>query len=155
MTRWLAVLGALAVLASCGRGDGESTTTLPAPPPGGGGTGGLILSVEHPVPLRSGAVVGWRLTVRNEGPAVNLVFPSGQDGDVVLRQVDGEERYRWSADRAFTQIVREVRLGPGEARSFELAASPLSVPPGAYQLVASLSANPAPPQVQETVRVEP
>jgi hypothetical protein len=96
--------------------------------------------------------VGWTLTVRNEGAAVTLEFSSGQNGDVVLSQ-EGVERYRWSAGRAFTQVFRQVPFGAGEVRSFQLSPARLDVAPGSYQLVASLSARPAPAQVSETVRV--
>jgi hypothetical protein len=57
--------------------------------------------------------------------AVPLTFPSGQSFDVVVTAA-GQERWRWSADRAFTQAVRDEPIPPGETVRFtaEWAAPP-------------------------------
>ena len=44
-------------------------------------------------------------------------------------------------------------LAPEEARSFELREQRFDVPPGGYELEASLTARPAPPEVRERVTV--
>ena len=148
MTRALAVafvLTAVAALAaSCGAdGGGEATT----------GEGGLTLQVGYG-PLRAGAPVAWELVVANRGDqGVTLVFASGQDGDVVLAR-DGQERYRWSLDRSFTQALREVPLPAGATRTFTLEPGPLAVEPGEYELEATLAARPHPPAARETVTVD-
>lgn len=74
------------------------------------------------------------LQVTNAGTtAVPVTFPSGQSADfTVLR--DGREIWRWSAERGFTQAVRQESFAPGETRSFEGTWTP---PPGTRgQLVA-------------------
>lgn len=142
---------ALVPLTACG-GEGDEAPLRPPETTAPAG-GGLSLTVRHPEPLRRGGAVTWTLEVRNDGTVpVTLVFPSGQHGDVVLRQAGGE-RYRWSRGRAFTQVLAEMPLRPGEARSFDLREQRLDVAPGDYELVASMTSRPAPPQVRETVAV--
>ncbi len=138
------------VMGACGSGEDPS---IPPPPGSAPGEGGLTLSLVHTEPLRARAPVTWTLQLRNGGPGpVTLTFSSGQQGDVVLRQ-GGQERYRWSRGRAFTQVFGEVPLGPGEARSFELEDQRLGVEPGQYELVASVRSQPPPPEVSRTVTV--
>jgi intracellular proteinase inhibitor BsuPI len=62
-----------------------------------------------------------RLTLRNTGlePAM-LVFPSGQDFDLLLRNDKGEVVYQWSAGKFFPEAIRRVPFGPGE-KNFALS----------------------------------
>lgn len=144
----MVVVVAVTLLGACGRdragsGDDEAHSG-----------GGLDLGVtSDPDPPRSGEPVVWDLRVRNGGdePAT-LTFSSGKDGDVVLRR-GGEEVYRWSAGRLFTQAVRKEVIGPGEERTYRLEEAALPVEPGAYELVATLAAEPAPGPVRQRVDV--
>lgn len=43
-----------------------------------------------------------------------LVFPSGQDFDLLLRNDKGEVVYQWSAGKFFPEAVRRLPFGPGE-----------------------------------------
>lgn len=98
--------------------------------------------------------VRWALEVRNQGDAaVTLVYPTAQDGDVVLRR-NGEEAYRWSAGRAFAQGERCQVIGAAQAYRLELGRSPLDVPAGDYELVARLAAEPAPEPARLEVTVD-
>lgn len=98
--------------------------------------------------------VRWALEVRNQGDtAATLVYPTAQEGDVVLRR-GGEEVYRWSADRSFAQAERCQVIGAAQVYRLELARSPLDVEPGDYELVARLAAAPAPDPVRLDVTVE-
>lgn len=74
------------------------------------------------------------------------MFPSGQQGDVVLES-DGVELYRWSRDKAFVLMISERELDAGETWSFSLE-DVLDVEPGRYSLVASVTASPPPPVVR-------
>ncbi len=130
----LVALGAVA----CGGDD--------APAPGGDGAtiGTVVLSLAYePDPPVTGGAVTWTLTVRNDGeePAT-LTFPSGKRGDVVLEDERRQEVYRWSGDRLFTEAVSKVELAPGQALPFTLEEAALSVPPGEYDVVATLAAEP-------------
>jgi hypothetical protein len=82
---------------------------------------------------------------------LTMTFPSGQDGDVVLSQ-NGEERYRWSAGRFFTQAVRTVELAPSEAYHFTLEDT-LAVEPGSYELIATVASEPAPAPAMRNVTI--
>lgn len=141
----LAGAALVVAVAACGEGGNGS----PAEPR----SGGLVMSLRHTEPLRAGAPVTWTLLVHNDGNApLTLDFPTGQEGEVVLRQ-DGQERYRWGRDRFFTQVIRAVRLEPGQDKPVTLQGT-LEVPPGRYELVAFLTSRPAPPEVRHSVTVE-
>jgi len=60
-----------------------------------------------------------RLELRLENPfpeAAELFFPSGQRYDFVVRNEQGQEVWRWSADKAFTMVIGTEQLKPGESR---------------------------------------
>jgi Intracellular proteinase inhibitor len=73
-------------------------------------------------------------------------------GDLVLVQ-DGFERWRWSDGQMFLQMLSERGLAPGETWSFELEGV-LDVAAGAYDAVATVSSDPAPPPARRHVVVE-
>lgn len=132
----------LLALVACGGGDSGS-------PPGGG----VHLEMRHSEPLRARGPVRWTLVVNNgTAGAKTLVFSSGQDGDVVLRQ-GGQERYRWSTGRAFTQAIRRVSVPAQGSTTFVLEEERLDVAPGEYEAVASLAADDPPGEVRKTVVV--
>jgi hypothetical protein len=145
----LVFIAVVCLSGACGGGDSAGHEPSPASP-----EGGLALAVHHLEPLRSGAPVAWTLEVRNDGPRpVTLTFGTGKRGDVMLRQ-GPTEPYRWSRERVFTQALGQETLGPREARSYPLP-DRLDVPPGRYELVATLASDPAPPELTKTVTVEP
>lgn len=103
----------------------------------------MVLSVAlEPDPPVAGQPVTWMLTVRNDGSeATTLTYGSGQRGDVVLTNA-GNEAYKWSAGRSFTQSVTEQEMAPGQEVEHRLEEQALSVAPGEYELVATLAAEP-------------
>jgi hypothetical protein len=112
----------------------------------------LDLRVQLGATLETGRV-RWGLTVTNRGDgAVTLVYPTSQDGDVVLRH-DGAAAYRWSAGQSFAQGERCQVIGAAQQYRVELGGVPLDVEPGDYTLVASLAAapTPAPARVEVTI----
>lgn len=142
----IAVL-ALVVGACGGGGDDEDVVLEP------NDDQGLQLAVRHSEPLRARAPVTWTLEVRNIGAApVTVTFSSGQKGDVALYQ-GGQERYRWSNGKVFTEAFSETAVAPGQALPFELKEPALNVAPGQYELVGGLSSGPAPPEVRQPVTV--
>lgn len=146
--RRLALLLILTTLAGCG--DDASGRE----PRAGEQSDGLSLSVSSTTPLKTGAPVTWTLEIANGGPGdANLVFNSGKDGDVTLFQ-GGREAYRWSATRFFSQAMRQVRLAPGERKTFTLEDQALSAAAGDYELVAELASEPAPPPARRPIEVE-
>jgi hypothetical protein len=77
-----------------------------------------------------------RLTLRSTlDQAVRLTYPSGQSFDLAIRNEKGEEVYRWSNGRAFTQALRQEEFGPGERNYVTvvpLAVSGVPLPAGRY-----------------------
>ncbi|MFQ6133768.1 MAG: BsuPI-related putative proteinase inhibitor [Armatimonadota bacterium] len=52
---------------------------------------------------------------------VQLVFPSGQRYDFVVRNEEGQEVWRWSVGRFFTMAIGTEQLAPDEPRTHEEA----------------------------------
>ena len=149
--RRLVLLVLITVVAGCGGDDGGDDVGNESR--AGSQEKGLSLRVSFDEPLRSGGPVTWTLEVDNAGPeAVTLTFRSGKDGDVVLLR-GGQEAYRWSGTRYFTQAMRQVPLGPGEQKTFTLEEKALAAEAGDYELVAELDSQPAPPPARRSVTV--
>ncbi|MFH1834145.1 MAG: BsuPI-related putative proteinase inhibitor [bacterium] len=94
-------------------------------------------------PLSAGDALWWALDVKNiDVVPLELVFTSGQRGDVILTQ-SGVEKYRWSADKFFTEAIETVGLEPGQVVSVVLR-DVLMVAPGDYELTARITASVGP-----------
>lgn len=133
------VLGASAVLALGVAGTGAALAARPphAPPP----AVTLELGTAPSAP-RACERVRWRFRVVNRSATpVELVFSTGQRGDVVLSR-GGRTVHRWSARRSFTQALWRRMLVGGSAWRFELADS-VRLAPGRYALTARLTASPS------------
>ena len=61
-----------------------------------------------------------RLEVTNgtDEPLV-LEFSNGQRYDFVMEDAEGGTAWRWSADKAFIQVLGEEHLAPGESLTYE------------------------------------
>lgn len=140
------------LLGGCG-GDDDDDGDTARQPLGGGLVLKLMVEPDKP---RSGEPVTWTLEVVNAGvEAVTLTFASSQRGDVILRREGRKEPvYRWSADRFFAEVVTEERLRANDEKRYELVDEGFSVPPGDYELVATLKASPAPDPVRRDIEVE-
>lgn len=86
----------------------------------------------------AGEPVEVRVTVRPEGnAAVRVQFRSGQRFDLIIRR-QSVLVWRWSHDKAFTQILEEVTLRPGETLTFRATWDQLDlqgrrIDPGEYE----------------------
>lgn len=150
IVRALALL-ALLVASACGTGGARGEDAAPSTEGAEGEA--LALAAEVPDELVSGEPVTWRLAVtnRSDEPVV-LTFPTGQQGEVVLRDGSGEEVLRWSEGMMFTQAVSEIPLAPESSVTFDLPGD-LDVEPGTYELEASVPSDPAPAPVTREVTV--
>ena len=115
----------------------------------------LFPPVEHE---RAIPVLRARMTIRNSTPApLVLNFPSGQRFDLVIRNTNREEVFRWSANKLFTQALGRIELSPGR-RSFT-AEAPLGagenqpLPPGTYIADAWLTTE-GPPAYRASIAFE-
>ena len=114
---------------------------------------GLAVRFEMvPSVLHAGEEIRWVFTVENqeERPRM-LTFSSTQQGEVVL-EADGVERYRWSNGKAFAQMIVEKELPVGGELVFALD-DVLTLEPGTYSLLATVTSRPAPPPVREEISV--
>ena len=94
-------------------------------------------------PLVAGEALWWAFDVKNtEAIPLDLIFSSGQRGEVVLTQ-SGVEKYRWSAGKAFTEAIQSVPLEPGKALTVVLNDT-ARVAPGEYELTARVTASVGP-----------
>lgn len=142
------MLVAPAALAGCDRAGRASTGGVVSY-----GDNGLSFTVSFDEPVRAGHRVTWVLDVENRGKdAVTLRFSSGKDGDVALQQ-GGREVYRWSANRVFSQALRQVRLAAGARHDFPLEEKALAAPAGDYELVAVMASDPSPGELRRPVTV--
>ena len=114
---------------------------------------GLAVRFETvPTVPQAGQEIRWVFTVENQEERTRmLTFSSTQQGEVVL-EADGVERYRWSNGKAFAQMIVEKELPAGGELAFVLD-DVLTVEPGTYALLATVTSRPAPPPVREEVTV--
>lgn len=104
--------------------------------------GGLRL--EASLPRRAfapGEPVEVTVTARNVGAApLAVVFNSGQRVDLVVRRPRGDEVWRWSHDKAFTQAIQTLLLRPEERSVLRVAWDQRDlqgrrVDPGSYEAI--------------------
>lgn len=135
-------------------GEVFAVTEAPQAPVSGEGNLQLAFAISPPSPV-DGRPVHWVFEVSNVGTEpLTLNFSSGQRIEVVLFAEGGEEAYRWSADRAFTQALEDVILEPDSSipivRSDELT----DLEPGAYLVQASLATSePDSPVIETTLEL--
>lgn len=93
--------------------------------------------VGEPVPLK--------FEITNTGSeAAQLTFPSGERFDFLVKH-DGQEIWRWSYGKQFIQVLTQLTLEPGQSITYEIEWPQVdnagnSVPSGAYEAIALLTA---------------
>lgn len=77
---------------------------------------------------QNGSALAFTFRITNNAKKrLELVFPSGQTHDFVVVDAAGEEVWRWSAGRMFTQVLQNKILGANGTLAYEVAWTP---PPG-------------------------
>lgn len=66
----------------------------------------------------------------NAKKKLELVFPSGQTHEVVVFDAVGEEVWRWSDGRMFTQALQNRVLAAGDTLTLEMIWTPKEASPG-------------------------
>jgi len=83
----------------------------------------------------------FRIT-NNAKKKLELVFPSGQTHEVVVFDAVGEEVWRWSDGRMFTQALQNRVLAAGDTLTYEMIWSPREATAGSTMTaVATLLSN--------------
>lgn len=96
------------------------------------------MALDADLAVDAGDPVVFTLTVTNTGDESREVrFRSGLEADFAVSR-DGEERWRWSDGRMFTQALRTERFAPGESTTYTERWEPPES--GTYTAVASLNA---------------
>ena len=120
------------------------TRAAPAPQAGPA----VVLFASDQPSYQVGTTATFTIAVDNPGPGpVALTFPSGQRYDIVVMSGEAEV-WRWSADRAFTQVFGEQSFQPGLTllgrETWELRDNGgASLPPGTYRVVGSVASSPS------------
>ena len=83
---------------------------------------------------------------------VVLEFSTGQRYDFVMDGAEGGTAWRWSADKAFIQVLGEEQLAPGESLTYEERFEG-SLAAGTYTVVAMLVATNVALEARTTIRV--
>lgn len=134
------------------------------PPPGLGNKSasqpeGLMLQLKTDKDeYAAGEPVSLGLTVTNLGDQViRLSFPSSQIYDFVVRR-QGQEIWRWSSDKMFAMVLTELKLNPGESRTYhetwpQVDQKGEQVTAGSYELVALLVLQPPILSFPQSIRI--
>ena len=60
------------------------------------------------------------ITIKNTSDnSVKLTIPSGQKYEIIVKDADGKEVYRYSIDKMFIQSIEEMELKPGQEKVWE------------------------------------
>jgi hypothetical protein len=95
--------------------------------------------VSSQLAVNVGSDVTFALSVFNEsGKKIEITFPNGRTHEIVVKDSQGREQWRWSEGRMFTQTVRNSLVDDGDTLRYEDSWSP-ALPPGTYVAVATLN----------------
>ena len=108
-------------------------------------------------PVLSVPVLHAQFKVENTGEQpLTITVPSGQEFDLVIRNEAGEEVFRWSDGKFFTQALQTIPFSPGErvyTVDVPLSGGAQPLPPGRYTVEAWI-ATAAPKLYQATTAFE-
>ncbi|MCS4540909.1 MAG: BsuPI-related putative proteinase inhibitor [Euryarchaeota archaeon] len=103
--------------------------------------GGLKVTISADKPeYWSGQIVNMTVTILNNGPnPITIEFASSQRYDFIILK-NNNEIWRWSADKAFAQVIGSVTLQPGEKQSYFETWKTTQV--GTYTLIGIITSKP-------------
>ena len=141
-------IGALAV--ACGPRPSTSEKSSSAPTKIASSKKGLATTVD--VNLANGIRFAVNVT-NNGGKKVELLFPNGQTHDLAVLDSTGQEVWRWSSGRMFTQALQTKLLTHGESVRYEEQWE--NPAPGRYTVVGTLTSESHPMEHRTDFRVGP
>ena len=114
----------------------------------------VVLSADKAV-YRPGEPITFTLKAVNgtSGP-IRLSFATAQRFDLVMRDREGREVWRWSAGRMFAQMIGEETLNPSGGELFFPAMAEGKFPPGEYTVNGVIPALEGALTASITVRVQ-
>jgi len=139
----------VAAAAACDGGKGPEPSDTPGPgSPSAEATPNF--SFQGPVGIdlttfgvfhRQGEPLPLSIVVAAREP-ITLYYRTTQRFDIVVTDSDGREAWRWSEGRAFSQVLEQVELKPGEPMAFterwdQRGSDGELLPPGNYHVTAT------------------
>ncbi|GFP19159.1 hypothetical protein HKBW3S03_00663 [Candidatus Hakubella thermalkaliphila] len=92
--------------------------------------------------VTSGGEIRLALEVKSIGDEEDtIIFNSAQMYDFWVIDAQGQELWRWSADQAFAQVIKEVPLSPGQGMGFAETYNATGLLPGVYTLYARVNSS--------------
>jgi hypothetical protein len=120
-------------------GPRSHSSEVPARKPAADSTDGKPIATSLDVQVNDEVHFAFHLT-NNDDDRLELVFPSGQTHDIVVRDSAGREVWRWSSGRMFTQSLQNRVLEPSETVSYSVRWKPASLT-GKFVAEALLASN--------------
>lgn len=111
------VLCAAAIAVACGPRTPSAAETSAATAPTTRKPNEPLLASSLDVKVQDGVALALHVT-NNDRKRVELQFPSGQTHDFVVLDANGQEVWRWSSGRLFTQAIQNRVLEPHESTAF-------------------------------------
>jgi len=93
------------------------------------------------VEFEAGQPITLVMTIRNRTDAPrSVMLPSSQSYDCSVSTAEGREVWRWSKGVMFAQVITELKLAPGDTKSYsqiwnQKADDGALVPPGDYRAI--------------------
>lgn len=92
--------------------------------------------------ITAGGEIRLALEVKNIGDKEDtIIFNSAQMYDFWVTDAQGQELWRWSADKAFAQVIQEVSLSPGQGMGFAETYDATGLSPGSYTVYARVNSS--------------
>ncbi|MFP3421151.1 BsuPI-related putative proteinase inhibitor [Bacillus sp. SIMBA_154] len=129
MKKGVVLLLVLLVLAACGQQKKDEPNKEVS---GQMGEKTVVLTVD---PVQKGSLVQFNMSLKNESDRdIEFTFNTSQKFELSVYDENGNEQYRYSKDRMFTQAIQSFVLKKDEAYDFQDTWSN-GVEPGTYEAV--------------------
>ncbi len=139
LKKWFIAAALLLIAAGCGSEEAEPVNGSDGSGEKQVAPGGLAVLGEAKPGKES---VHFTVTLTNNGDKeAEIEFTSGQKFEVTVADPDGNEIYRYSDGRMFTQALETITLKPGESKSWSDEWKTEQAPAGNYKAALSVTAS--------------
>lgn len=109
---------------------------------------------------KTGELVKMMVTYTNTSTeSISTYYPSGQKYDILIKDKNKNDIWRWSYGKMFIMSVQPIRLGPGKSVSFNYSwhqkdneGNP--VPPGKYYIAGEITISPRVRSAEKTITIK-